>query len=71
MDATKVKARDLMQANVAKLDVDTPVDEAISLLEADRISGAPVVDAAGRVVGVLIDASNCNADAAALGCVAA
>ena len=52
MDATKVKARDLMQANVAKLDVDTPVDEAISLLEADRISGAPVVDAAGRVVGV-------------------
>lgn len=53
MDATKVKASDLMQGDVTRLDAGTPVDEAISLLESDRISGAPVVDAAGRVLGVL------------------
>ena len=52
MDATKVKASDLMQKEVARLDAGTPVDEAISLLEADRVSGAPVVDGGGRVVGV-------------------
>ena len=52
MDATKVKVRDLMRTNVARLQAEMPVDEAITLLEADRISGGPVVDAAGRVVGV-------------------
>lgn len=53
MDARKLKARDLMKTDVARLDSGTPVDEAISLLEADHISGAPVVDAGGRLVGVL------------------
>lgn len=53
MDATKLKVRDLMNTDVAKLDVGMPVDEAITMLEADRISGAPVVDAGGRVVGIL------------------
>ena len=52
MDASKVKAKDLMQGNVARIDAGTAVDEALSLLEADGISGAPVVDAGGRVVGV-------------------
>lgn len=53
MDTTKIKAGDLMQTRVARLDAELLIDDAISLLEADRISGAPVVDAIGRVVGVL------------------
>lgn len=53
MDPSKVKVRDLMNANVVRLDPGTPVDEAITMLESDRISGAPVVDPGGRVLGVL------------------
>ena len=52
MDARKVKARDLMKTNVARLDVGTPIDDAVAQLEADRISGAPVVDSGGQVLGV-------------------
>lgn len=53
MDPGKIKVRDLMNRNVVRLDADTPVDEAIGMLESDRISGAPVVDAAEKVLGVL------------------
>lgn len=53
MDPSKVKARDLMNANVVRLDPGTPVDEAITMLESDRISGAPVVDPGGKILGVL------------------
>ncbi len=52
MDATKLKARDLMKKDVARLDAGAPVDEVMTQLESDGISGAPVVDAAGRVLGV-------------------
>ena len=37
MDATKVKVHDLMQSDVAKLAADTPVDEAIALLEKEGV----------------------------------
>lgn len=52
MDTKKATASDLMNPRVARLDPDTPVNDAATMLEADRISGAPVVDAAGRVLGV-------------------
>lgn len=53
MDPTKLKVRDLMQPDVARLDAEMSVDDALKVLDADRISGAPVVDGAERVVGVL------------------
>ncbi|MEM7516055.1 MAG: CBS domain-containing protein [Planctomycetota bacterium] len=43
---------DVMKQNVARLDADTPVKEAMELLESDRISGAPIVDPSGQVIGV-------------------
>ena len=48
-----VRAADLMQADVVTLQASMPIREAIETLEEYRISGAPVVDAAGNLVGVL------------------
>lgn len=48
-----VHARDLMRADVLTLTVDTPVREAVERLEEYRITGAPVVDAGGRLLGFL------------------
>jgi len=53
MQATKVTVRDLMQRKVVRLEASTTVAEAIGLLEDAGISGAPVVDAAGGVLGVV------------------
>lgn len=50
---TTLSAADLMQKNVAYLNVDDSIEEAISTFEGNRISGAPVVDRAGRLVGFL------------------
>jgi CBS domain-containing protein len=46
-------ARDLMEREVLTLNSATPVKEAIETFEEYRISGAPVVDTGGRLVGVL------------------
>jgi CBS domain-containing protein len=51
-----VKVRDLMTRNVLTLTAETPLRRAAELLARERISGAPVVDDAGRVVGVLSEA---------------
>ena len=51
-----VKVRDLMTHDVLTLTAETPLKRAAELLARERISGAPVVDDAGRVVGVLSEA---------------
>jgi len=51
-----VKVRDLMTRDVLTLTADTPLKRAAELLARERISGAPVVDDVGRVVGVLSEA---------------
>jgi CBS domain-containing protein len=48
-----LKARDLMQKDVITLPVDSSIQEALQTFEENRISGAPVVDECGRVIGVL------------------
>lgn len=48
-----VKARDVMQRDVITLSVHAPISEVVSTFEEYHITGAPVVDAAGRAVGVL------------------
>jgi CBS domain-containing protein len=50
---TGVRARDLMSADVLRLDPSTPIERAIEILDENEISGAPVTDADGRLVGVL------------------
>jgi len=47
------KARDVMKTDVARLEVSTSITEAIRILEDLEISGAPVVDASGKLVGML------------------
>lgn len=48
-----MRAKDIMTTNVATLAPEMTVREAASLFLSRRISGAPVVDAAGKVVGML------------------
>ena len=51
-----MKVRDLMTRDVVTVTPETSLKEAASLLAAKRISGMPVVDDAGTVVGVLSEA---------------
>lgn len=46
-------ARDVMSANVVSVTPETPIAEVRSLLMSNRISGLPVVDAGGLVIGVV------------------
>lgn len=48
-----LKVRDLMTADVVTVRPTTPIKDAASLLVDHRISGMPVVDDGGRVVGVI------------------
>lgn len=48
-----LKARDIMRSNVFKLEPGTTVEEAVTSFAELHISGAPVVDRNGRLVGVL------------------
>ena len=48
-----LRAADLMQENVAFLNTEDSIEEAISTFEDNHISGAPVVDRAGALVGFL------------------
>ena len=48
-----VKAQDLMVSDVQTLSADALIEEAIETFEEYHISGAPVVDSAGRLMGVL------------------
>ena len=48
-----VRAKDIMKRNVFKLDPTSPLEEAVLAFSEMHISGAPVVDRGGRLVGVL------------------
>lgn len=48
-------AKDLMSANVIAVTLDTEIRELAKVLAANRISGAPVLDGAGRVIGVVTE----------------
>lgn len=50
-----MKAREVMQRDVATVTPETSLGEAIELMLARRISGLPVVDAAGAVIGILTE----------------
>ncbi len=49
----KLTARDIMKTKVLKLDPQSSLEEAVRTLSDMQISGAPVVDRTGRLVGVL------------------
>lgn len=53
VDPTRILARDIMRPDVLVLRADDTIKSAAEQLEEIRASGAPVVDAAGRLVGVL------------------
>jgi CBS-domain-containing membrane protein len=48
-----MKASDIMVTNVVTVTPDRSVQEVAEILLANRISGVPVVDAAGRLVGIV------------------
>ncbi|MBK6940215.1 MAG: CBS domain-containing protein [Planctomycetes bacterium] len=46
-------ARDLMVDEVITVDADAPIEEAVRILDEDQVSGLPVIDAAGKLVGMI------------------
>lgn len=50
---TELAARDIMRTDVVTLRADATIEEAVATLEDHRIGGAPVLDAADALVGVL------------------
>lgn len=52
IDPTQLPVRDVMHKDVLTLQVDATVEEAITLLDEYRVSGAPVLDDADHLVGV-------------------
>lgn len=50
--AKTVRARDLMRTDLVRLDAEASLASAVETLQDARISGAPVVDATERLVGV-------------------
>ena len=48
-----LKARDIMKTDVIHFSPETSIESALSTFEDLHISGAPVVDASGKLVGVL------------------
>jgi CBS domain-containing protein len=55
-EEVQMKIRDLMTTDVVTVTPDTTLKDAAALLVERRISGLPVVDASGRVLGVLSEA---------------
>ncbi len=48
-----MKVRDVMTKEVVVLSESTPYEEAARILYGNKISGAPVVDATGKIAGIL------------------
>ncbi len=48
-----IRARDIMNRAVISVSDDTPIAEVAQIMSQARISGVPVVDAGGKVVGVI------------------
>lgn len=53
LDVKKIKARDLMRHHVVQLTASMPIEDALRVFEEAKISGAPVTDSSGALVGVL------------------
>lgn len=51
--SAKLTASDLMETKLIRLDHDATLEEAAAILEDAGISGAPVVDPSGKLVGVV------------------
>ncbi len=51
-----MKGKDIMSAPVLTVTPETPVRDAIQVMLGNHVSGLPVVDAAGRLVGVITEA---------------
>jgi CBS domain-containing protein len=66
-DPKKITAADIMTGEVLALESGTLVPRAVAALVAHGVSGAPVVDAAGRCVGVFSLADLARRDAASAG----
>ena len=58
----RIQARSLMRTQVLKLSPNMPIARAHELFEDHKISGAPVVDSSGRVLGVLSASDITRAD---------
>ena len=50
-----IKVKDVMNTNVVSIDPDDTVEQAMSLMIRLGISGLPVVDMAGRLLGVITE----------------
>jgi CBS domain-containing protein len=50
-----MKAADVMTQRVVTIDVDAPIANAMRLMIENRISGLPVVDATGRLAGIVTE----------------
>ena len=48
-----MKALDVMQRELITTTAETPLDDAVRLMVEKRISGLPVVDSTGAVLGIL------------------
>lgn len=53
IDPTRLLAKDVMQTDVLTLRPDDTVESAVGLLEEYHVSGAPVLDGFGKILGVL------------------
>ena len=53
MDIRNLTAKDVMTESVVTIRDDSTLEEAAALLTANEISGAPVLDAAGSLLGVV------------------
>jgi len=49
------KARDIMKTNVLAVAMDADIYEAIRIMVANNITGLPVIDGSGRLVGVVTE----------------
>jgi CBS domain-containing protein len=56
MDENPMTAKDIMTSDVITLSPAATVKEAANLLTRQQISGAPVLDGRGRIVGILSEA---------------
>jgi CBS domain-containing protein len=62
-----MKVADLMQTNLQTVSPDSTVADAVVLLSESHVSGVPVVDPGGKVVGVLTTTDVLNAAAETAG----
>ena len=50
---SKIKVKEIMTKNPITLSVDSTIDEAAEVLLDNKITGAPVIDDSGKVVGII------------------